>query len=152
MTLVTENELKAFSELRGNTLLVYLCLVKGAYPMGAREVQKKMEFSSPALALYHLEKLENLHLIKKTSKGYVLAKKVKLGVLAQVVKFGSLLLPRFVFYVALFSTLFTLYIVSAWFGGSFEFNVNSISAILLGLIAILVMVYECVRVWSQKLV
>jgi len=150
--LTTENELKAFSELRGNTLLVYLCLVRNAYPMGAREVQRKLEFSSPALATYHLEKLENLHLIKKTSRGYVLTTKVKIGALAQIVKFGSLLLPRYVFYVALFSTLFMLYIVSAWLGGSFEFNINSISAILLGLTAVLVMVYESIRIWKQKLV
>lgn len=150
--MITEKELKTFSELRGNTLLVYLCLLRSAHPMGTREVQKKLEFSSPSLATYHLEKLENLHLIKKTSKGYVLAKKVKIGALAQIVKFGSLLLPRYVFYVALFSTLFILYIVSAWFSGVFEFNINSISAILLGLISVVVMAYECIRVWKQKLV
>lgn len=150
--MVTEHELKAFSELRGNTLKVYLCLIRNDNPMGIREVQRKLEFSSPALAAYHLEKLENLHLVKKTSKGYVLVKKVKIGALAQIVKFGSLLLPRYAFYGALFATLFVLYLVSAWFGGSFELNINSISAILLGLLAILVMAYECIRIQKQKLV
>ena len=120
--------------------------------MGIREVQRKLEFSSPALATYHLEKLENLHLIHKTPKGYVLEKKVKIGALAQVVKFGSLLLPRFVFYVALFATLFVLYLASALFGGSFELNLSNISAVLLGLLAILVMVYECFRIQKEKLV
>lgn len=150
--MITENELKTFSELRGNTLLVYLCLLRNAHPMGTREMQRELDFSSPGLATYHLEKLENLHLIKKTPKGYILAKKVKIGALAQIVKFGSLLLPRYVFYLTLFSTLFMMYIVSAWFGGSFKFNINSISAILLGLISVLVMAYECIRVWKQKLV
>jgi predicted DNA-binding transcriptional regulator len=145
-----ENELKAFSELRGNTLLVYLCLVKNAHPMGVREVQKKLEFSSPALAAYHLDKLENLHLVEKTTKGYILAKEVKIGALSQVVKFGSLLLPRYAFYAALISTLFIVYVASAWFGGSFVFDINGISAILLGLTAFLIMVYECVRVWRQR--
>jgi len=150
--LVTEDELKTFSELRGNTLRVYLCLIRKGHPMGTRELQRKLEFSSPALAAYHLEKLENLHLIKKTSKGYVLAKNVKIGALAQIIKFGSLLLPRYIFYATLFATLFMLYLVSAWFSASFEFNINSISAILLGLLSVLVMVYECIRVWKQKLV
>jgi len=151
-TLVTEKELKAFSELRGNTLRVYLCILRNGYPMGIREIQKKLGFSSPGLATYHLEKLENLELIQKTSRGYVLSKEVKVGALAQMVKFGSLLLPRYVFYLALFSTLFVLYLASSWWRGSFVFEINSISAILLGLISIIIMTYECIRVWKQNIV
>jgi predicted DNA-binding transcriptional regulator len=150
--LVTEEELRAFSELRGNTLRVYLTIIRNDNPMGIRELQRKLEFSSPALATYHLEKLENLQLIEKTSKGYVLIKEVKIGALAQTVKFGSLLLPRYTFYVALFATLLVLYLVSAWFSGSFEWNINSISAILLGLLAVLVMVYECIRIWKSNII
>lgn len=150
--MVTKKELKAFSELRGNTLLVYLCILKNECPIGTREIQKKLEFSSPGLATYHLEKLKELELIKKTPQGHVLVEKVDVGVLAQVVKFGSLLLPRYVFYLALFSTLFVLYLGSSWFGGSFEFEVNTVSAVLLGLVSVGVMAYECVRVWKQKLV
>ena len=145
-----EDELKAFSLLRGNTMLVYVCLVKNSQPMGVREVQKKLEFSSPALAAYHLDKLENMHLIEKTVKGYVLTKEVKIGALAQVVKFGSLLLPRYVFYATLISTLLIIYIALALFEGSFELDINGISAILLGLTGLLIMTYECVRIWKQK--
>lgn len=145
-----EDELKAFSELRGNTLLVYLCIVKSAQPIGVREIQKKLEFSSPALAAYHLSKLEDLHLIEKTNKGYILTKEVKVGALAQIVKFGSLLLPRYAFYVALISTLLMLYLASALFEGSLEFDINGVSAILLGLTALLIMTYECVRIWKQR--
>ncbi|MGD6810689.1 MAG: hypothetical protein ACQCN3_13410 [Candidatus Bathyarchaeia archaeon] len=148
----TEIELKAFSELRGNTLKVYLCLVKAEHPMGVRDVQKKLEFSSPSLAAYHLDKLEDLRLIEKTAKGYVLVNEVKIGALAQVVKFGSLLLPRYVFYVALVSTLFVAYLVSGWLDNSLDFDINGISAVLLGLTALLIMTYECVRIWKQKLV
>ncbi|WNZ29204.1 MAG: hypothetical protein IAX21_11345 [Candidatus Bathyarchaeota archaeon] len=150
--MVTEKDLKTFSELRGNTLLVYLCILKNEYPMGIREIQKKLDFSSPGLATYHVDKLENLGLIKKTTKGYVVAEKVKIGALAQIIKFGSLLLPRYVFYVALFATLFSLYLISTWINGSFEFEINSISAVLLGILSVGVMTYECIRVWRQKLV
>jgi pilus assembly protein TadC len=150
--LVTEDELRAFSELRGNTLRVYLTVIRAGNPIGIRELQRKLEFSSPALATYHLEKLEDLQLIKKTPKGYVLIKTVKIGALAQTVKFGSLLLPRYTFYLALFATLFVLYLVSAWLSGSFELNINSISAILLGLLAVLVMIYECIRIWKSKII
>ncbi|MEJ5327964.1 MAG: hypothetical protein WHU54_06945 [Candidatus Bathyarchaeia archaeon] len=147
-----EDELKAFSELRGNTLLVYLCILKSSQPIGIREIQKKLEFSSPALAAYHLSKLEDLHLIEKTNKGYVLTKEVKIGALAQIVKFGSLLLPRYAFYIALISTLFILYIASALFEGSLKFDISGVSAILLGLTALLITTYECVRIWRQRLI
>ncbi|MDG6222340.1 MAG: hypothetical protein QCH99_03665 [Candidatus Bathyarchaeota archaeon] len=150
--MVTQKELKAFSELRGNTLLVYLCILKNDCPTGTREIQKKLDFSSPGLATYHLDKLKNLGLIEKTSMGYVLVEKVEVGVLAQVVKFGSFLLPRYVFYLALFSTLFVLYLISSWFSGSFGFEINTVSAVLLGLVSVAVMAYECIRVWNQKLV
>jgi hypothetical protein len=120
--------------------------------MGAREVQKTLDFSSPALAAYHLEKLETLQLVEKTAQGYVVTKEVKIGALAQVVKFGTLLLPRYVFYAALISTLFSVYIISAFFEGSFEFNINGISAVLLGLTSLLIMVNECVRIWRQRIV
>ena len=147
-----EGDLKAFSELRGNTLLVYLCLVRNGHAMGAREVQKKLDFSSPGLATYHLEKLESLSLIEKTPEGYVLVKEVKVGALAQVIRFGSLLLPRYVFYLALFSTLFLLYLGSIWVEGSFQLTLSGIFAAMIGLTAVLVMVYECVRIWKQKLI
>jgi predicted DNA-binding transcriptional regulator len=148
--LSNKDELKAFSELKGNTLLVYLCLVRNPAPTGVREVQRKLDFSSPNLAAYHLEKLENLGLIQKTSEGYVLTKEIKIGILSQVVKFGSLILPRYIFYTVLFSTLLACYLAFAWLTDSIEFNIHSGFAILLGLTIISVMAYECIRVWKQR--
>ena len=145
-----KDELKAFSELKGNTLLVYLCLFRNPAPTGVREVQRKLDFSSPTLAAYHLEKLENLGLIQKTSEGYVLTKEIKIGILSQVVKFGSLILPRYIFYTVLFSTLLACYLAFAWLTDSIEFNIHSGFAILLGLTIISVMAYECIRVWKQR--
>ena len=147
-----DDELKACSELRGNTLQVYLCIVKNRQTMGIREIQRKLEFSSPALAVYHLEKLEKLHLVEKTANGYVLVKEVKVGVLAQVIKFGDLLLPRHVFYVALFSTLFVIYLIFGWLNNSLVFDIKDIFILLMGSTAISIMTYECIRIWKQKIV
>jgi len=143
-------ELQAFSELKGNTLLVYLYLVRHRNPVGAREVQRKLGFSSPTLAAYHLEKLETLGLVRKEQEGYVLTKEVKIGALSQVVKFGSLVLPRYIFYTVLFSGLLICYLTYAWFTNSFELTIHSGFAILLGLAIIFVMLYECVRIWKQR--
>jgi len=148
--LSNKDELKAFSELKGNTLLVYLYLLRNRNPIGAREIQRKLQFSSPTLAAYHLEKLETLGLVQKATEGYVLTKEVKIGVVSQVVKFGSLLLPRYVFYIGLFSAMLACYFVFLWFTNSLELNINSSFAILLGLTMISVMAYECIRIWKQK--
>jgi len=145
-----KDELEAFSELKGNTLLVYLYLVRNQNPVGAREVQRKLNFSSPTLAVYHLEKLCTLGLVHKDQDGYVLAKEVKIGALSQVVKFGSLILPRYIFYTAFFSILLFCYIVFLWVANSFEINIHSSYAILLSLTVISVMIYECIRIWKQK--
>jgi predicted DNA-binding transcriptional regulator len=145
-----KDELKAFSELKGNTLLVYLCLVRNPDLNGVREVQRKLNFSSPNLAAYHLEKLENLGLVQKTSEGYVLTKEIKIGTLSQVVKFGSLILPRYIFYTVLFVTLLACYLAFAWLTDSLSLDINSGFAILLGLTIISVMSYECIRIWKQR--
>ena len=146
-----KEELKAFSELKGNTLLVYLYLVKNQTPVGAREVQRKLNFSSPTLATYHLDKLETLGLVRKAPEGYTLVKEVKIGAISQVVKFGSLLLPRYIFYLGFFSAMLACYFAFAWFINSLELNIHSSFAILLGLTIIAVMAYECIRIWKQKL-
>lgn len=145
-----KDELEAFSELKGNTLLVYLYLVRNQNPVGAREVQRKLNFSSPTLAVYHLEKLCTLGLVHKDQDGYVLAKEVKIGALSQVVKFGSLILPRYIFYTAFFSILLFCYIVFLWVANSFEINIHSSYALLLSLTVISVMIYECIRIWKQR--
>jgi hypothetical protein len=120
--------------------------------MGVREIQKQLEFSSPALASYHLDKLESLQLVEKTVKGYVLIKEVKIGVLAQMVKFGGLLLPRYTFYVSLVSIMLVFYLVSGYFTNTLNFDINGISAVLIGLTALLIMIYEYVRIWKHKIV
>lgn len=139
-----------FGELKGNTLRVYLCLLQNQSPMGVREIQRKLEFSSPTLAAYHIEKLENLGLVHKASGGYALSKEVKVGALSQIVKFGSLLLPRYVFYTVLFSTMLGCYLAVSLLGGGFKLNIDSGFALLVGVAAVVVMVYECLRIIRQR--
>jgi len=145
-----KEEWKAFGELKGNTLLVYLYLVRNPTPAGPREIQKKLNFSSPALATYHLEKLEELGLVRKDQNGYVLTKEIKIGALSQVVKFGSLILPRYIFYTVFFSTMLICYLTFSWLTNTLDINIHSGFAILLGLTIVSVMTYECIRIWRQR--
>jgi predicted transcriptional regulator len=57
--------------LRGLTLKVYKFVLRSDRPVGIREVQRALGLSSPTLALYHLNKLEEAGLIKKEANGYI---------------------------------------------------------------------------------
>lgn len=85
--------------LRGKTREVYLLIIKSNQPIGVREIQRTLQFSSPSLVHYHLEKLKNEGLVKEEAGGYV-ADKV---VLFQMIRFGGALVPRFFFYFLFFT-------------------------------------------------
>jgi DNA-binding transcriptional ArsR family regulator len=94
--------------LTGNTAQVYRYAIKMGKPIGVREVQRALKLSSPTLASYHLEKLEGAGLLKQTSEGYIVDKLI----LENFVRLRRLLLPKYLFYFAIFATavMFQLFI------------------------------------------
>ncbi|MEM2972445.1 MAG: hypothetical protein QW270_08535 [Candidatus Bathyarchaeia archaeon] len=136
---------KIEGELKGNTLRVYLMMLKSTDGVGVREVQRSLGFSSPTLAVYHLEKPCELGLVEKRHGEYYLAKIVKVGVLKQFVKFGFLMLPRYVFYATMFTALLVLYL------SKFEqINFYSLFALIFGVLGTAIFWYETFRIWRQK--
>lgn len=134
------------AELKGNTLRVYWYLLKsGGSSVGVREVQRALRFSSPRLAAYHLEKLEELGLVKKEHGEYHLVREVKVGVLKQFVRFGAFLVPRYLFYATMFTT-FLIYIVVRFE----EVSTYSIFALILSVLGSAIFWYETVRAWRQR--
>ena len=140
------SEEKVESFLKGNTLRVYWFLLQSPNGIvGARETQRALKFSSPALAVYHLDKLTELGLAEKTNGEYRLVKAVNVGVLKQFVRFGALLLPRHFLYATMFTTLLIFYLTQF---KSIDFY--SIFALVLGLLATGIMWYETLKAWRQK--
>ena len=140
-----END-KIESELKGNTLRVYWLLLKSQTgTTGVREVQRSLGFSSPALASYHLTKLEELGLVEKTNGEYHLKKEVRVGALKQFTKLGSFMLPRYSFYAALLTTLLVFYLTQVR-----EINFYSLFGLIFGLLSTGILWYETLRVWRQK--
>jgi len=91
--------------LRGLTLKVYRFILKNNRPVGIREVQRALNLSSPTLALYHINKLEEAGLIKKELGGYV----VDRVILENLVRLRRILIPRNFFYTVFFvASLFML--------------------------------------------
>jgi hypothetical protein len=140
------SEEKIESILKGNTLRVYWFLLQSPTGIvGARETQRVLKFSSPALAVYHLDKLTDLGLAEKTNGEYHLVKAVNVGVLKQFVRFGAFMLPRHFLYATMFTTLLIFYLTQF---KSVDFY--SIFALVLGLLATGITWYETLKAWRQK--
>ncbi len=140
------SEEKIESILKGNTLRVYWFLLRASNGVvGARETQRALSFSSPALAVYHLDKLVELGLVEKTDGEYRLVKTVNVGVLKQFVRFGSLMLPRHFLYATMFTTLLIFYLTQFK-----HVDFYSIFALTLGLLATGIMWYETLKALKQK--
>ena len=142
------NETELEYALRGKAWRVYWFLLKTGSPVGVREVQRALHFSSPSIAFHHLEQLKELGLVQKEEVGghYSLVGEVKIGVLRHYVKLGKLLFPRFFFY-ALFSTVF--------YGSYLLLLVNSFTRdnlfiISFGAIVCIIFWYEAYRVWQMR--
>lgn len=134
--------------LKGKTLLVYWYLLQEPmHAVGVRQVQRALGFSSPSIAAHHLEKLQDLNLVRKKGTGdYVLEEEVKVGILRMFTRMGHFLVPRYFFYSVLFSTMLTAYLVLSALGQI----VPSLYAILFGLIATLAFWIETIRLWKAK--
>lgn len=136
------------SELKGKTLLVYWHLLKSpGLKVGVREVQRKLGFSSPSVAVYHLEKLMSLGLVEKTiTSEYVLVSEVKTGLLRFFTRLGRFLIPRYLFYSVWFTTMLISYII--FYGQSF--SIHNVAALIFGFSASGILWFETVRLWREK--
>ena len=142
---MSEEEIE--SVLKGNTLRVYWYLLSKPESLtGARETQRALKFSSPALAAYHLDKLADLGLIEKTDGGeYRLVRTVDVGVLKQFVRFGTFMIPRYFLYATMFTTLLVFYLTQLK-----TVNFYSMFALVLVLLAAGVTWFETLMTWRQK--
>lgn len=104
----TKNRGSVQASLKGNTLRVYVYVLKNRRA-GVREVQRSLGLSNPSLAQYHLNRLKELGLAKENDGEYEVLDEVKVDVLRDFLRVGTLLVPRFVFY-AVFFTVFTVYL------------------------------------------
>jgi len=143
-----EDEEKLAAELKGNTLRVYLYVLKSSGNVGVREVQRALGFSSPTLAVYHLDKLAELGLVEKKFGEYHLVREVKVGVLKQFVRVGAFMLPRHLFYATLFTTLLILFMI--YLLGFEQVSFSSIFALIFGALGVITSWYETIKAWRQK--
>lgn len=135
------------SELKGKTMLVYMYLLKVDRPsVGVREVQRSLGFSSPSVASYHLNKLQDLGLVENVRGDYKLVREVKVGVLRRFVTLGGFMLPRLLFYAVLVTSMLVTYILR------FPMNLSryNVATLLMGAVPSIILWYETIKVWGEK--
>lgn len=131
-------------ELTGKPLKIYLYLLKTGGAASLSDIQKYLGFKNPSHALYYLEKLIKMGLVKKDERGvYSLSKEVKIGVLKQFVRIGRLMLPRFLFYATFMTTMLITYVLK--YAESYDPFV-----LLFGLIGSIILWIEAIRIWREK--
>ena len=87
------------SELQGNTLRVYWYLINSnKESVGPRDVMRNLGFSSPNLAVYHLDKLVSLGVAEKAAGGYHATQIVDVGILKQFTRIRGFIFPRQMFH------------------------------------------------------
>lgn len=130
--------------LRGKTLDVYRYVLKNRRPSGVREVQRALKFSSPRLAFYHLNKLEEAGLLKKSVDGYILERVV----LQNSVRLRRLLIPRYFFYSMFFITALIIELTVLRPPG--VLRGDYIFGLVVSLIAAFSFLYETLRILIKK--
>jgi hypothetical protein len=87
-------------EPEGTTLNVYSYVVKKGKPVGPREVMRGANLSSPSVAYWHLQKLENSDLLQKNKYGeYIVKEKTSIS---GHIWIGKNLVPRLMCYSLFF--------------------------------------------------
>jgi hypothetical protein len=135
------------SELKGKTLLVYMYMLKNpGNPVGVREVQRKLNFSSPSVSSYHLNKLLDLGLVENIYGDYQVVREIKVGVLRHFVTFAGVMLPRFLFYAVLVTTMLITYLIQ----NPIYPTRQTITTIMMGLVPSIILWYETTKIWRDR--
>ena len=132
--------------MKGNTLRVYVYALKKR-KVGVREVQRALLMSNPSLAQYHLNKLKDLGLVSESNGEYEVVGEVKVDVMRDFLRVKTLIVPRFVFYAAIF-TVFAVYLSSVGYPDFGSVPVVGWFSALLAIAAI-VFWYEAIRAWRS---
>jgi len=135
----------AESQLKGNTLRTYIYVVTHK-KSGVREIQRELHFSSSSLAQYHLGKLVDLGLLNENDAEYSVADQVKVDVLKDFLRFGSFIVPRFIFYAVFFT------IITSFFGLIVITSSGpTIEIVLIAMLATssILFWYEAIRAWIR---
>jgi len=131
-------------EIRGNTLKVYLYLLRHG-PSELRDVQRGIGLSSPSLASYHLGKLSEAGFVAQDEHGrYFAVKEASDRVLEGYSRMGPAIVPQLFFFALLFSILVAFFSFGALYASGFTPYLVAVCVVM-----VFVFWYETVRLWRR---
>jgi hypothetical protein len=131
-------------EIRGNTLKVYLYLLKHG-PSELRDIQRGLNLSSASLASYHLGKLLEMGFTKQDEYGkYSAVKEASEKILEGYSKIGSAVVPQLFFFSLLFTILVVFFSITTWSGMGYVPYLIGVSIAMLA-----VFWFETIRLWRK---
>jgi len=135
---------KEQAEISGNTLLVYLYLLRRRQGCGVREIQRALGFSSSSSAYYHLDKLIYKSILTKDSYGnYKINEKAKIGLTNPFVIIRGFVLPKQIIYATTTSIICIFFVVAFWN----YLTLTVVLALLPGILASGIFWYDAARLW-----
>ena len=136
--------MSAGQEIRGNTLKVYLHLLRHG-PSELRDVQRGIGLSSPSLASYHLGKLSEAGFVRQDEHGkYFAVREASDRVLEGYSRMGPTIVPQLFFFALLFTILVTFFSFAALYASGFTPYLVALCGAM-----VLVFWYETVRLWRR---
>ncbi|MHA1167513.1 MAG: helix-turn-helix domain-containing protein [Candidatus Hodarchaeales archaeon] len=145
-----EREQKISEILKGKTYDVYWFLLTHN-ESGIREIQRELKFPSPSTVTYHMNKLIQAGLVKKTRNDkYIVDDIVKNGYLGLYIKIGGRMIPRIVTYISLFASGIFFYAILIIFRYNLRFYVEDVIFFIFMIIAIIIFCYEGYNIWNSK--
>jgi hypothetical protein len=126
----------------GKTLDVYLCILTSDEGIGVREIWRKLGFSSPSLAQYHVNKLIDMQLIRTDFEGrYTINDQESIEALRSFLLLRGMLIPRLTIYSALIIGLIVSYLVYYPWRGDFR----DLTVMFIGLFSTSAFIFEAIK-------
>ncbi len=126
----------------GKTLDVYLCILTAEEGIGVRDIWRSLNFSSPSLAQYHVNKLLDLELIETDLDGkYRINDQESIEALRSFLLLRGMLIPRLTIYSALILGLLVSYVMYWPWRGDFR----DLVTLFIGLFSAGAFLFEAVK-------
>jgi len=136
--------MSANHEIRGNTLKVYLYLLRHG-PSELKDVQRGVGLSSASLASYHLGRLTEAGFVTQDEHGrYSAVKEASDRVLEGYARMGPAIVPQLFFFALLFTILVAFFSFEALYVPGFTVYLAAVSVAM-----VVVFWYETVRLWRR---
>ncbi len=143
-TLLAASEKKRLPEIRGNTLRVYVYLLRSG-SSELRDVQRALGFSTPSLASYHLGRLMESGYATQDEHGrYLVVQGATNAILDGYTKLGGVVVPQLLFFAILFSIVIGFFAYMSLAYAAYVPLLVAASATM-----ILAFWYETARVWRR---